>query len=42
MGSASDLETAKAGFKTAWEGLKARTPPSLLTAAYKAMNVRDG
>ena len=27
MGSARDLDTAKAKFKAAWEALKARTPP---------------
>jgi hypothetical protein len=32
---------AKAEFKTAWEALKARTSPSLLAAAFKAMNIRD-
>jgi hypothetical protein len=36
MGSAKDLDTGKA-----WAALKARTPPSLLAAAYKAMNIRD-
>jgi hypothetical protein len=42
MGSAKDLDTAKAEFKAAWEALKARTPPEQLAAAYKAMNIRDG
>jgi hypothetical protein len=28
-------------FKAAWEVLKARTSPSRLAAAYKAMNIRD-
>ena len=41
MGSAKDIDTAKAEFKAAWEALKARTPPEQLAAAYKAMNVRD-
>ena len=41
MGAAGDLDTAKAEFKAAWEALKARTPPSLLAAAFKAMNIRD-
>jgi len=41
MGSAKDLDTATAEFKAAWAALKARTPPSLLAAAYKAMNIRD-
>ena len=41
MGSAKDLDTAKAEFKAAWKALKASTTPSLLAAAYKAMNIRD-
>ena len=41
MGSAKDLDTAKAEFKAAWEALKASTPPERLAAAYKAMNIRD-
>ena len=41
MGSAKDLDTAKAEFKAAWEALKARTPPELLAAAYRGMNIRD-
>jgi hypothetical protein len=41
MGSASDLDTAKADFKTAWEELKARTSKDELAAAYKALNIRD-
>ena len=41
MGSARDIDTAKAEFKAAWERLSARTPPSLLAAAYRAMNIRD-
>ena len=41
MGSANDVNTAKAKFKAAWEALKAKTPPDLLAAAYKAMNIRD-
>jgi hypothetical protein len=41
MGSAKDLDTAKAEFKTAWEALKAKTTPDQLAAAYKAMNIRD-
>jgi hypothetical protein len=40
-GSSQDLNTAKAEFKTAWKGLKARTPPEDFAAAYKAMNIRD-
>ena len=41
MGSAQDLDTAKAEFEAAWEELKARTSPEDLAAAYKAMNIRD-
>lgn len=41
MGSARDLDTAKADFKTAWEALKAKTSPEELAAAYKAMKIRD-
>ena len=41
MGSAKDLDTAKAEFKAAWEALKARTTPEQLAAAYKDMNIRD-
>ena len=41
MGSARDLDTAKAEFAGAWTALKARTPPEQLAAAYEAMNIRD-
>ena len=41
MGSAKDLDTAKADFRAAWDGLKARTSPEDLAAAYAAMNIRD-
>ena len=41
MGSAKDLDAAKAEFKTAWEALKARTTPEQLAAAYRSMNIRD-
>ena len=41
MGSAKDLDTAKADFKAAWEELKARTSMDELAAAYRAMNIRD-
>ena len=41
MGSSRDLETAKAESKTAWEALKARTPPERMAAVYRAMNIRD-
>jgi hypothetical protein len=33
MGTAKDLDTAKAEFKAAWEALKARTTPEDLAAA---------
>jgi hypothetical protein len=41
MGSAKDIDTAKAEFKAAWEALKARTTPEQRASAYKAMNLRD-
>jgi hypothetical protein len=41
MGSAKDLDTAKAEFKAAWEALQARTPAGRLAATYKTMNIRD-
>ena len=41
MGSARDLDTAKAEFGGAWTALKARTTPEQLAEAYAAMNVRD-
>jgi hypothetical protein len=41
MGSAKDIDTAKAEFKAAWEALKARITPEQLASAYKAMNIRD-
>ena len=41
MGSAKDLDTAKADFKAAWESLKAKTSPEELAAAYKDLNTRD-
>ena len=40
-GSAPDFNTAKAEFKAAWKALKARTPPEVIAAAYKATNIRD-
>jgi hypothetical protein len=33
MGSAKNIDTAKAEFKAAWEALKARTSPEQLAAA---------
>ena len=41
MGSAKDLDTAKAEFKAAWKVLKASTTPEQRAAAYQAMNIRD-
>ena len=41
VGSAEDIETAKAEFKSAWQALKARTTPEELVKAYRAMNIRD-
>ena len=41
MGSAGDLDTAKADFKVAWEALKARATSEQLAAAYKDLNIRD-
>ena len=39
--SGARRRAAKTEFKAAWEALKASTTPSLLAAAYKAMNIRD-
>ena len=39
MGSSTDLDTAKAEFKAAWEALKAGTSPEQLAAA--DLNIRD-
>jgi hypothetical protein len=41
MGSSTDLDTAKAEFKAAWEALKAGTSPEQLAAACKDLNIRD-
>ena len=41
MGTAANLDTAKAEFKAAWKALKARTTPEKLTAAYRATSIRD-
>ena len=41
MGSAKDIDTAKAEFKAEWGALKARTTPEQRAAAYRAMNIRD-
>jgi hypothetical protein len=40
VGSSKD-NAGRAEFKAAWEALKARTPPELLAAAYRGMNIRD-
>jgi len=43
MGSARDLETAKAEFKMAWEALKVRGRAGSVARAFAAMNIRgDG
>ena len=42
MGTAGDIDTAKAEFKTAWLALKDRTTPEQLEAAYRSTNIRDG
>jgi hypothetical protein len=43
IGSSTDLDTAKAEFGGgAWAALKAGTTPSLLAAACRATNIRDG
>ena len=39
--SGARRRAAKTEFKAAWKELKARTPPSLLAAAYKDLNIRD-
>ena len=41
MGSAKDIDTAKAEFGGAWASLKARTSPERLAEAYRQMNIRD-
>ena len=41
MGTAGDIDTAKAEFKTAWQAWKARTTQEQLAAAYRATNIRD-
>jgi len=41
MGSAKDLDTAKAELKTAWEACKVRTTPEQLAAAYKTLTFGD-
>ena len=40
-GAAKDQDTAQAEFRTAWETLKANSPPEQLAAAYRSMNSRD-
>ncbi|MGX1012188.1 hypothetical protein AB7M69_006545 [Bradyrhizobium japonicum] len=41
IGTAKDLETAKAEFKAAWTAFKAKQTPEALAQAYKAMNLRE-
>jgi hypothetical protein len=41
MGTANDLEAAKAAFKEAWASFKAEHAAAL-PAAYRAANIRDG
>jgi hypothetical protein len=41
IGTANDIDTAKAEFKAAWQALKARTAPEQLAAAYRSTNIRD-
>ena len=41
MGSAGDLDTAKADFKAAWDVLKAKVLKDELAAAYRDLNIRD-
>ena len=40
LGSAVSLNEAKAAFRAAWEGFKAKHGPDRLAAAFNAMNVR--
>jgi|1186.fasta_scaffold1004562_2 hypothetical protein len=42
MGTAKDLEAAKAAFKAGWEAIKAKHGRETLEAAFKAMNIRAG
>ncbi|MBR1033048.1 hypothetical protein [Bradyrhizobium liaoningense] len=41
IGTAQDLETAKAEFKAAWTAFKAKQTPESLAQAYKGMNLRE-
>ncbi|WLB15023.1 hypothetical protein [Bradyrhizobium japonicum] len=41
LGTAKDLETAKAEFKAAWTAFKAKQTPDALAQAYKTMNLRE-
>ncbi|MCP1741327.1 hypothetical protein ABIF65_003323 [Bradyrhizobium japonicum] len=41
IGTAKDLETAKAEFKAAWTAFKAKQTPDALAQAYKEMNLRE-
>lgn len=40
MGSAKDLDTAKAQFKSAWEDFKSKHSPEEFAEAYREMNIR--
>ena len=40
VGTAQNLDAAKAAFKAAWGELKSRQTPEALAAAYKAANLR--
>jgi hypothetical protein len=41
IGTAPDLETAKARFKEAWLAFKTRHGPEQLAEAFRAMHIRD-
>jgi hypothetical protein len=41
LGTALDLDTAKADFKVAWLALKAKVTPEKLDAAFRSMHI-DG
>ena len=40
VGTAEDIDTAKAEFKSGWQALKARTTPEQLVKAYRATNIK--
>jgi hypothetical protein len=41
MGSANDIDTARAEFKAAWESPKVRASREQLAAACRDLNIRD-